>query len=191
MGRSDKTRQRLFDATMELIGEKGYAASTVDEIVERAGVAKGTVYYHFKSKAELVEAMISQQLLAESVRKATEGATDPTDRIRRALTAVVVFIRDNHDFAKLLITEMWREDRIWRESLMLLKQGAIEVIREAIEDGAARGDFSADRRPDIAASMLFYMAATTALDWRMLEPERAMEDVTDEVCTMALGALRP
>jgi AcrR family transcriptional regulator len=139
MTKAEQTRQRLFSATMELIGEKGFAATTVDEIVERAGVAKGTVYYHFKSKAELVEALIAQQPLAARVRAAAATGGTPTEQIVASLTAVVDFIRDNHDFARLLITEMWREDRVWRESLMMLRNGSINVIRDVILDGVSSG----------------------------------------------------
>jgi len=56
------TIERLYQAAIDLIGEQGYAGTTVDEIVARAGVAKGTVYYHFKSKADLVSALLEDGL---------------------------------------------------------------------------------------------------------------------------------
>lgn len=175
---------------MKLIGEKGFSATTVDEIVERAGVAKGTVYYHFKSKDDLVEALLAQQPLTASVREAAASAGSATERIRTILERVVEFIRDNHDFARLLITEMWREDRAWRETLMMLRNGTIEIVRETIVEGAESGEFDARHDPAIAAGAVFYMAATTALDWLMLDPDRPMEDVTAEISRLALGALR-
>ena len=45
------TRKQLLEAALAVIGEKGYSAATVDEIVDAAGVSKGVAYYHFKSKA--------------------------------------------------------------------------------------------------------------------------------------------
>lgn len=56
--RTEATRQRLFDAAMELIGQRGAEAVTVDEIAAAAGVAKGTVYYNFGSKNELVAQLL-------------------------------------------------------------------------------------------------------------------------------------
>jgi len=52
------TRQRLFDATLSLTAEQGYDATTVDEIAEQAGVAKGTVYYNFGGKEKLYTALL-------------------------------------------------------------------------------------------------------------------------------------
>src|SRR4030088_2552948 len=51
--RRQATRQKLYAAAVPLIAEQGFSATTVDEIAERAGVAKGTVYYNFASKNDL------------------------------------------------------------------------------------------------------------------------------------------
>src|SRR5690348_3474034 len=56
--RRDATRQKLFEATMALIAEQGFSDTTVDQIAERAGVAKGTVYYNFASKSVLFEELL-------------------------------------------------------------------------------------------------------------------------------------
>ncbi|CAM5582725.1 hypothetical protein SVIOM74S_08384 [Streptomyces violarus] len=53
--RREATRQKLYEAAVTLIAEQGFSATTVDEIAERAGVAKGTVYYNFASKSVLFE----------------------------------------------------------------------------------------------------------------------------------------
>jgi AcrR family transcriptional regulator len=64
------TRERLFAAAMELIGQRGTDAVTVDEIAAAAGVAKGTVYYNFGSKNELVAQLLEygMALLMDALR---------------------------------------------------------------------------------------------------------------------------
>ncbi|NJE13628.1 TetR/AcrR family transcriptional regulator [Thermococcus sp. LS2] len=57
------TREKILKAARELFAEKGYDKTTVDEIVERAGVAKGTFYNYFKSKEELIKIVALQSLL--------------------------------------------------------------------------------------------------------------------------------
>lgn len=56
--RREATRQKLYEAAVTLIAEQGFSATTVDEIAERAGVAKGTVYYNFASKSVLFEELL-------------------------------------------------------------------------------------------------------------------------------------
>ncbi|WP_099210037.1 TetR/AcrR family transcriptional regulator [Thermococcus henrietii] len=50
-----KTREKLVSSAMELFAKKGFDKTTVDEIVARAGVAKGTFYLYFKSKDDLIK----------------------------------------------------------------------------------------------------------------------------------------
>src|SRR3954471_19457810 len=84
--RREDTRQRLFEAAVDLIAEQGYSATTVDDIALRAGVAKGTVYYNFASKTELFEALLQHGigLLTAEFRAAAAGK-DP----RAAVTALI------------------------------------------------------------------------------------------------------
>ena len=72
--RREATRQKLYEAAVTLIAEQGFSATTVDEIAERAGVAKGTVYYNFASKSVLFEELLRHGvgLLTASLRDAAE-----------------------------------------------------------------------------------------------------------------------
>ncbi len=56
------TRERLLDITFEEIYINGYASTSVDTILKRAAVPKGSMYHHFKSKKELVLAMVKERL---------------------------------------------------------------------------------------------------------------------------------
>jgi len=180
--RSDATKKKLFDAAMELIGERGFTDASVDEIVERAGVAKGTVYYHFSGKAELVEALIADRFapLAAAFREAAAThAEDPRMAIEAIVRAELAFLSEHSSFSKLLLTEMWREDRVWRETLVLVCQGI------------ASGEFRDDVDPEFAASALFGMTATVALDWLAFEPARPLNEVLGQITKAAFNAIRP
>ncbi len=186
---SEQTRQRLFTATMELLGEKGFGSTTVDEIVERAGVAKGTVYYHFKSKAELVEALMKEQPLGSNLTAAVASSSDPAEQMAAIVRAELEFIRDNRDFARLFITEMWREDRKWRETLLILRNGVFATISDTIRRGMDAGVFAADLDPGLSASAIFGSVATVALDWLMLDPERDIEEVASRITDLVAKSL--
>lgn len=192
--RSKATKARLFDAAIELIGEKGFTEVSVDEIVERAGVAKGTVYYHFVGKAELVEALIEdrlQPLAAEFKRAVSTNQDDPAAAIEAIVHAELAFIRDNSSFGKLLITEMWREDRLWRQTLVRIRKDMGATIGKVIEHGIASGAFRTDIDPEFGASALFGMVATVALDWLAFHPERRLEEMQAEITRVTRNALRP
>jgi len=84
-----RTRQRIVEATLELHGEQGIAATSWDDIAARAGVGVGTVYRHFPSLDELIPACgeITMQIVAvpdpATVPALFEHATKPAERIKR------------------------------------------------------------------------------------------------------------
>jgi AcrR family transcriptional regulator len=192
--RSEATKKRLFDAAMELIGERGFTDASVDEIVERAGVAKGTVYYHFAGKAELVEALIVDRFapLAATFREAAAAhADDPRAAIEAIVRAELEFLSQNGSFSKLLLTEMWREDRVWRDTLVMARRELFAVISEVIRQGIAAGEFRDDVDPEFGASALFGMTATVALDWQAFEPDKPLDAVLRQITKAAFNAIRP
>ncbi|MFD0537679.1 TetR/AcrR family transcriptional regulator [Actinomadura luteofluorescens] len=103
------TREKLFTAAIELIAESGLAATTVDQIAERAGVAKGTVYYNFDSKAALFAALLEYGVdrLATALRDAASGRP-PLEALDAVVAAELAFVGEHESFARLLIAETWR-----------------------------------------------------------------------------------
>jgi AcrR family transcriptional regulator len=84
-----QTRRRIIDATRELHGEQGIAATSWDDIAARAGVGVGTVYRHFPSLDELIPACgeVSMRILAlpdpQRVPSLFDGVDGPAERIAR------------------------------------------------------------------------------------------------------------
>ena len=81
-----RTRRRIIEATLELHGEQGIAATSWDDIAERAGVGVGTAYRHFPSLDELIPACgeITRQVLAlPDPRAVFAPGGAPTERIER------------------------------------------------------------------------------------------------------------
>src|SRR4028119_2236030 len=84
MGRVSDAKQRLLDATIDLIWQHSYGAVTVDNICERAGVKKGSFYYFFPSKTDLVVAALDAHW--QTVKTHLDGIFAPSlpalDRLR-------------------------------------------------------------------------------------------------------------
>ena len=73
--RSGRTRQKLIDATVEVMTERGYAGLTVTEIANRAGVSNGARVHHFATKADLVIAA-QEHAYDTSIEKSRQAAQD-------------------------------------------------------------------------------------------------------------------
>jgi AcrR family transcriptional regulator len=176
------TRQRLFEAAVELIAEQGFSATTVDDIALRANVAKGTVYYNFASKTALFEELLSHGigLLTEDFRAAVKGLP-PREAVGALIRAQLDYIRRYRAFAQLLLSEMWRTNREWQQTLVLLREQAIGAIAETVRAGVQSGDLPADLDVRVASSALFGVGLVVAVDWLVFSPERSIEDVQESL----------
>ncbi|MGW4568348.1 ScbR family autoregulator-binding transcription factor [Streptomyces sp. NPDC004561] len=63
--RAVRTRRAVLEAAAAVFAERGYAAATIAEILNRAGVTKGALYFHFDSKAALAQGVLREQITAE------------------------------------------------------------------------------------------------------------------------------
>jgi AcrR family transcriptional regulator len=80
--RADDTRARLFAAATELFATRGYHATTVDAIVKRAGVAKGTFFVHFATKDQVICDLVRIQTRAARRARTAALAKGPTAALR-------------------------------------------------------------------------------------------------------------
>ncbi|MFC5723159.1 TetR/AcrR family transcriptional regulator [Streptomyces gamaensis] len=181
--RRRNTRRRLFEAAVTLIAEQGFSATTVDEIAERAGVAKGTVYYNFESKTVLFEELLRHgiEMLADSLRRAademTEGGGSRIEALDAMMRAGLDFASRYPSLAQLYLAELWRTNRAWQSTLTQVRQKAIAVIESVLREAVARGELGEETDVPLTASALFGMVLVAALDWRSFQPERSIDEV--------------
>jgi AcrR family transcriptional regulator len=181
--RREATRQKLYEAAVTLIAEQGFSATTVDEIAERAGVAKGTVYYNFASKSVLFEELLRHgvELLTASLQEAAEKTArdggSKVDALDAMVRAGLVFIDRYPSFTQLYVAELWRTNRAWQSTLMVVRQQAVAVVEGVLREGVENGEFSEELDVALTASALVGMVLVAALDWKSFQPGRSLDDV--------------
>ena len=88
-------RERVLEAGLELFGERGYHATSIAEIGDRAGIAKSVLYHYFDSKAKLYEAVLEAETRAVLERVAAAVPADPeAPRLRAGLDAYLDFLAE-------------------------------------------------------------------------------------------------
>ncbi|WP_030707363.1 TetR/AcrR family transcriptional regulator [Streptomyces sp. NRRL F-2580] len=191
--RRQATRQKLYEAAVTLIAEQGFSATTVDEIAERAGVAKGTVYYNFASKNDLFEELLRHGvgLLTVSLRTAAEETEARGGSRVEALDAMIraglVFIDRYPAFTQLYVAELWRTNRAWQSTLMVVRQEAVAVVEKVLREGVERGELSAEIDVPLTAAAMVGMVLVAALDWQSFQSERSLDDVHSALSLLLRG----
>ncbi|WP_079193980.1 TetR/AcrR family transcriptional regulator [Streptomyces sp. CB02923] len=199
--RRGATRRKLFDAAVTLIAEQGFSATTVDEIAERAGVAKGTVYYNFASKNVLYEELLRDgiDLLAASLQDAADqavraGGGTRVDALDAMIRAGLDFIAGSPSLTQLYVAELWRTNRVWQPTLQSVRGRAVAVVESVLRDAIAVGELSEELDVPLTASALLGMVLVAALDWLSFQPHRSVEDVHASLSRLLQGrvsSMRP
>jgi len=131
--------QEILAVAAELFGERGYAAVSLDDVAERLDVTKGSLYYYFASKDELVSAAIETLGRAWTGRLAALPTDGPPAQRLRALVRehVTVAVREHPTTLRLfLVPDDWPPPQ--RAAIKELRRWHDRLFRDVIEEGAQR-----------------------------------------------------
>jgi AcrR family transcriptional regulator len=135
--RQGTTRERLLEAAIEMFAERGYAATGVDALCRRAGVAKTGLYWEFQNKVGLLNAVIDH-VVSEwvyQIGEAARGAGSPRDRLDVALGALRQRVRERPELFRVLLVvlaERTQVDGEAREALRRFYQSAHDALMNGI-----------------------------------------------------------
>ncbi len=137
----ERTRQRIVQATLELHGEQGIAATSWDDIAARAGVGVGTVYRHFPSLDELIPACgdVAMGVLAPpdpaTVPALFADATEPAERIERLVREVFGLYERGAPALRVIRRESDVHPRVAqdREALEALLSALVDTALEPLD----------------------------------------------------------
>ena len=188
----EERRQRILDATVFVIRERGFTGTRVSDIAEEAGTSQGLVLYHFGSLAGALTAALTslEDEFYASLERDLEQASGPISRLNHMAELGSGYGPAVGDWKLWL--ELWvralRDDdaRATRESLDGRWRAALSDV---INEGVATGDFSPPNPADAAlrlASLMDGLAIQLALDDPSMTPTR-FRDLWLDSAALELG----
>jgi AcrR family transcriptional regulator len=173
VARRQGTRDLIMVAATELFAARGVTSTSIDDIAEAAGIAKGSIYYNFESKAGLVEAIFarSSELLTEALHRAADGRTG-TALQSAVVTELLHLLAEHPAAARVMVTELFRTERSWRESIRNWRSLALAPVIDDLEAAGADPGMARVRAAAIVGATL-----TTGLEWLVFHPELTAQAV--------------
>jgi AcrR family transcriptional regulator len=149
--------ERLLAEATRLFAEHGYDRTSVQEIVEAAGVTKGALYHYFGSKDDLLYEIYGRVLRQQTERLnaiAAKPAPVP-ERLVEAAADVVVTSIENLDDTKIFFRSMHQLSPEKQKAVRAERRRYHETFRTLLEEGLRDGQFRADLRPDLVVDYFF------------------------------------
>lgn len=144
---TDKQR-RIVKAAVEIFAEKGYAATSTSEIAQKAGVAEGTIFRHYKTKKELLISIVAPlmaKLIAPFVIKNFDSVFDDEyakmeDFLRAVIVNRIDFARKNMKLIKILLQEIPFQPELKEPFIEYVEKGIFERFAKVVEFAQKRGE---------------------------------------------------
>ncbi len=153
----------IFQAAVQVFAERGFDQAKMDEIAQVAGVAKGTIYYHFKSKEDLFSALMNEGIenLIDYAKRNITLYSRPIEQLNALIHAHIQFFIENKKLAKLLLAEAFGTKERQRQFRRQIHE-YILLIKRILDEGVRAGEFSMIH-PHEMASSLFGAASIVVL----------------------------
>ena len=152
--RRDAIRERIVAAARDQVAEGGYASASVQAVARRAGVATGSVYRHFPSKADLFAEVFrraSQRELDVVIALTANGELPPSERVGGAAEAFARRALAAPTTAYALLAEP--VDPAVEKERLNFRRGYRDAFKRALDDGIAAGEFR-EHDTEVAAAAI-------------------------------------
>lgn len=156
----EEKRMRLLDASIKVIGEKGFSNAKIEDIAREMGVSYGSIYTYFASKEDLVHTIITMGI--ELQRKTFELRDEPADTFSRIRSILERSLKIGREQPELIC--LWHESSLpcnaqFSEHAAELYRQGVHEWKSVLRKGVDRGDIRKDVNSDVVAFILNAIAS--------------------------------
>ncbi len=139
-------RNEILDVSEALFNQKGFDNTTISEIIESVGVARGTIYYHFKSKEDILDALISRQeemLLMDAKKVASDKSIPVIERFFQTILALNVDKNGSNEITSQMKKPQnaLMQQKIHKSMMLNIPPVLLEIIEDGIQEGVFNTEY--------------------------------------------------
>jgi AcrR family transcriptional regulator len=188
-GRPGHTLDSLLDAAVALFNERGYEATSVDEVATRLGVTKSAIYHHVPSKGELLRLALDRALDALfAVTSETGATTGPAiERLEYVVRGSVRVLAAELPFVTLLL-RLRGNTEVERTALQRRREFD-RIVTGLVRAAEHEGDVRTDVDPAVLSRLLFG-TVNSLTEWYRPGGDLSADDLADAVVAITFSGLR-
>lgn len=183
----NKTKRKIFETSMSLFAQKGYEATSIEEITSVVGVAKGTLYYHFSSKEEIFNFLVEEgmNLLKNSISIKTSKLDNVVDKLKAIILIQIKIMIKYEDFITILLSQIWGQEprNIACKNYVF---DYINIIENIIDSGIKNGELH-NVDSQVLASSIFGFTCSSLLYKIKTQKELDIQALYSEYVNVLLG----
>jgi AcrR family transcriptional regulator len=156
-------RNEILDAAEELFVTKGYDKTSTNDILDKVKIARGTLYYHFKSKEDILNAMIDR-INSTLIARAEAVSKDKSVPVVERIVMTISSLRVNTDIGNEIITLVHKPQNALMHQKMQksLVEGVLPILTDLVDEGNKEGIFNVKYPKETTEMLILY--STIAFD---------------------------
>lgn len=154
---AEERRNEILDVAERLFGTKGFDNTSTNDILNEIGIARGTLYYHFKSKEDILDAMI-ERMTGQLVAKAKVISEKKELPVLQRLTMMIMALNVDTDLGREVMEQVHRAQNALMHQKMRerLLTGVNPLITGLIEEGIEQGICHTDYPAEVVEMTMLY-----------------------------------
>ena len=150
-------RKEILDVAEELFVTKGYDKTSTNDILDRIGIARGTLYYHFKSKEDILNAII-ERINSSLIARASTIASDTSLPVIERFVMTIAGLKVDSEIGNEIIDQVHKPQNALMHQKMQknLIEGIVPVIVRLVEEGKAQRIFNMEYPAETIEMLIIY-----------------------------------
>lgn len=151
---AEERKNEILDIAEQLFAEKGYDHASTNDIINKIGIARGTLYHHFGSKEEILDALV-ERMTRDSISRARIIVADKSRPLLERLTGAIIALDIDTGAGPVVFEQIHKPQNALLHQKMQerLISGVVPLMAELIREGNESGLFDSEY-PDEAAEMI-------------------------------------
>ena len=155
---AEERKNEILDVAERLFGAKGYDNTSTNDILNEIGIARGTLYYHFKSKEDILNAVIDR-MTGQMLAKAKNLVSQKEIPVLKRLTLMIKALNLNDDYGDVIMEQIHKPQNALLHQKMQerLLTEINPLITDLIREGMAQGICQTDYPAEVAEMTFLYV----------------------------------
>ena len=183
------SRDNILQAAASIFQEKGYHATSMQDIAEAVDLKKGSLYHHVNSKQEILLALLDEALglIVERLESVISPDLSPSQKLRRVMHAYLGFLTENRSLSSVLLLEYRSLEPEFKGLHIPSRDQVDHIWQKIIEEGVTQGEFQT-LEPGLTSKALLGVLNWT-ITWYREDGQLSAEQIADRFTDLFLQGL--
>ncbi|MCR4909199.1 MAG: TetR/AcrR family transcriptional regulator [Lachnospiraceae bacterium] len=168
---AEERKNEILDVAEQLFAERGYDNASTNDIIKKIGIARGTLYHHFGSKEEILDAIVDR-MTDECIERSRSVIAEKNVPLLNRLTGAILALNIDTAPGREVLEQIHKPQNALLHQKMheRLLDGVVPLITKLIEEGKDSGIFNT-KYPREAAEMIMIYSGTAFDELAAISPE--------------------